>query len=312
MISLNAGALQTAAGMVARADLLGIRAGTMDCGTRIVDCGADVPGSYEAGCRLVEACCGGCAAARIEIGEFGPYAIPVLHMTVSNPAIACLGAQLPLWRVTAGGEGADAGGPGRALARKPAALYQRLNHDESAEEALITLTADWPPDESEAGILAEACRIDPAGLTLMVAPAGSIAGTVQLAGLVAATALARIMNAGYDPLRIVHLSLRVPVAPPGPDGESVRAASSLAGAACGTLHLIADGFDEALSGVVDGQGAGSAGREGRFTAPVAEASVSDLRDGSVRRFGSRDPTKILEHFGIRKRRGRTDRITEIR
>jgi methenyltetrahydromethanopterin cyclohydrolase len=298
--------------MVARADLLGIRAGTMGCGARILDFGAEVTGSYEAGCRLVEACCGGCAAARIEIGEFGPYAIPVLHMTVSNPAIACLGAQIPLWRVTAGGEGADAGGPGRALARKPAALYQRLNHEEEAEKAIICLAADWPPDESEAEIIAEACRIDPANLTLMIAPAGSITGTVQLAGLVAATALARIMNTGFDPLQIVHLALRVPVAPPGPDGEAVRAAASLAGSACGTLHLISNGFEEALAGVVDERGAAGAGREGRFTAPVAEATVSDLRDGSVRRFGSRDPTKILEHFGIRKRRTRTDRITDIR
>lgn len=312
MISLNAGALPGVSGMVARADLLGIRAWTMGCGARIVDCGTDVHGSYEAGCRLVEASCGGCASARIEIGEFGPYALPVLHMTVSNPAIACLGAQLPLWRVTAGGEGADAGGPGRALARKPAALYQRLNHDESGDEALVCLTADWQPDEGEAEIIAGACRVDPANLTLAVAPAGSIAGTVHLAGLPAATALARVMNTGFDPLRIVHLSLRVPVAPPGPDGEAVRTASSLAGSTCGTLHLIADGFDEALAGVVDGQGAGSAGREGRFTAPIAEAAISDLRDGSVRRFGSRDPTKILEHFGIRKRRTRTDRITEIR
>jgi|GEM_PF-3107592 len=312
MISLNAGAIPGVAGMVARADLLGIRTTTMACGARVIDCGADAPGSYEAGCRFVEVCCGGFAGARVEIGEFGPYAIPVLHMIVSNPAIACLGAQLPLWRVTAGGEGADAAGPGRALARKPAALYQRLKHDESAEEALICLTADWPPDETEARIIAEACQIRPANLTLMLAPAGSIAGTVQLAGLAAATALARIMNMGFDPLRFVHLALRVPVAPPGPDGERVRAAAALAGMACGTLHLIVDGFEEVLSDVVDERGTASPGREGRFTTPIAEATISDLRDGSVRRFGSRDPTKILEHFGIRKRRIRPDRIRDIR
>ncbi|WP_165394716.1 methenyltetrahydromethanopterin cyclohydrolase [Methanofollis fontis] len=314
MAGLNEGALPMVKEMTERAALLGIRAGRMKGGAMLIDCGSgrEVTGSYEAGCRTVEAACGGCARAWTGIGAIGPYTLPILQMNIASPADACLGALLPLWKVRAGGEAVSASGPGRALARRPPRIYQMIEMDEQADDAVVCLDAGWFPDDDEAGRIAEACGVGVDRLTIILAPASGIAGAVMNAALVAGTTVARLIKYGYESDRILHASLRVPVPPPSLDAERVRDAACLGGTVSGTIHLVVAGYDDAIAGCVSGRCSWTASRDTRLTAPVAELTVTDSRDGSVRRFGACDPGKALEHFGIRRRSVRPDRITAIR
>ena len=59
MPTLNERAIELCDAMVADADALGIAVSTLDCGTRIIDCGVKAPGSIEAGLRLAEVCMAG-------------------------------------------------------------------------------------------------------------------------------------------------------------------------------------------------------------------------------------------------------------
>ena len=59
MPNLNERAHELANQMAADADALGIAVSTLDCGTRIIDCGVKAPGSLEAGLQLAGICLSG-------------------------------------------------------------------------------------------------------------------------------------------------------------------------------------------------------------------------------------------------------------
>ena len=59
MKTLNEMACQICDAMAANAGALGIAVSTLECGTRIIDCGVKVAGSREAGLRLAQVCMSG-------------------------------------------------------------------------------------------------------------------------------------------------------------------------------------------------------------------------------------------------------------
>ena len=121
-ISVNRSAAPLVAALIARADALGLAVSTGAAGETLVDAGAAVTGSLEAGRLLTEICLGGLGSVAIGTDAALPNYPFNLTVQTPNPVLACLGSQYAGWMLTSG-EGDNSyfsmgSGPARALAGK--------------------------------------------------------------------------------------------------------------------------------------------------------------------------------------------------
>lgn len=202
--------------MAAEPTRFGVEVVRLPSGTRVIDCGVEAAGGYAAGLALAELCLA--RMARVTMGRvpLGPLAAPAVHVAVTTPWAACLASQYAGWKVSAGGFEALGSGPARAVAAAEP-LFARLAYREAPQPTLLALEADRQPGDEVAVAVARACGIAPADLTLLVAPTGSVAGTVQIAARSVETALHKLAEIGFDTRRVLHGFGSCPVAPPAGD-----------------------------------------------------------------------------------------------
>jgi methenyltetrahydromethanopterin cyclohydrolase len=208
-MNLNNNAVKIALEMLAMKGELGVKSLEIG-GAMVIDCGVKAKGSFEAGRLFIKACMGGLAEVSYYLSDFG---LPMVMVSTAYPALACMGAQKAGWRVKEGDYSALASGPGRILARKPRATYEKLGYEEKAEHALIALEAARYPSLEVVEKLAQACGMAAENLYLLVARTASLVGAMQVSGRAAETALYRLDKLGYDINRIDHVVATAPVAP---------------------------------------------------------------------------------------------------
>jgi methenyltetrahydromethanopterin cyclohydrolase len=80
----------------------------------IIDCGIDVPGSFEAGRLVAEICMGGLGAVGLDTIIVGGSTFPAVQVSTDNAALACIGSQAAGWNVKVEGFFALGSGPARA------------------------------------------------------------------------------------------------------------------------------------------------------------------------------------------------------
>lgn len=188
-----------------------------EAGERRIDLGASVPGCLEAGRRLGEICMGGFGTVSLTSAsglERWPLGV-VVHST--NPVIACLGSQYAGWTITdESGFFALGSGPARALSRVEE-LYKELGYIDHHHKAALVIEGDNAPPSAVATKVAAACGVKTNDLTVLYAPTGSLAGTVQIA--------ARVLEVSLHKAHALHFNLDniidgygvAPIAPPIPD-----------------------------------------------------------------------------------------------
>jgi methenyltetrahydromethanopterin cyclohydrolase len=212
MTTLNERAHKLCDTMVADAAALGISVSTLDCGTRIVDCGVKSPGSKEAGRRLAEICMAGLGSVQIipangikqdAYSWFNPGAIyPGLNSEVvsvhsEQPVAACMASQYAGWQITGEKFLAMGSGPMRAAACREE-IFKTIGHCERPHFCVGVLeTSKIPPDDVCLD-LADKCGIRPTALTLLVARTSSPAGTVQIVARSVETALHKLHELGFN------------------------------------------------------------------------------------------------------------------
>src|SRR3954452_12835200 len=202
MLSLNDRALELADRLAADAEAARVEVTTLSNGTRVIDCGAQAAGGFEAGRRFAEICMAGLGSV-----AYAPLAIegrwlPALTVTTDRPAVACLAAQYAGWRLDRDGYFAMASGPGRALIRAEA-LYEDLAWDEHASAAVLCLETREPPPAEVADHVAARAGVPPAALTLLIAPTASVAGGVQIAARGVEPAPHKLHELDFDVRRVV-------------------------------------------------------------------------------------------------------------
>src|SRR5918993_744790 len=168
-LSLNDRAMALADGLAGDAEAARVAVTTLPNGTRLIDCGAQAAGGFEAGRYFAEICMGG-------LGEvaYAPLVIegrwlPALTVTTDRPAVACLASQYAGWRIDRDGYFAMGSGPGRALIRAEE-LYDDLEWEERASAAVLCLETREPPPAGVADFVAERAGVPPSALTLLMAP----------------------------------------------------------------------------------------------------------------------------------------------
>lgn len=215
--SVNARAGKLVDDLVANAQALRCSVTTGQAGERCIDLGSSVPGSLEAGRRLGEICMGGLGTVSITSAsglERWPLGV-VVH--ASNPVVSCLGSQYAGWTITDdAGFFALGSGPARALSRVED-LYKELGYVDHHHTGALVIEGDKAPPPAVATKVAAACGIKTSDLTVLYAPTGSLAGTVQIAARVLEVALHKAHSLHFDLNNIVDGYGVAPIAPPIPD-----------------------------------------------------------------------------------------------
>lgn len=216
MISVNREAARIVEQMVARAELYGIAVTRLPGGALVLDCGVAAPGGLQAGKCLAEVCMGGLGQVTFLPLEFtaedgSSFWLPGLGVTVDQPAVGCMAAQYAGWAIKREKFFAMGSGPARALAVVEK-LYEKLGYRDHCETAAIVLETRQLPGDDVAAYIAGKCGIDPANLTILVAPTASPAGSIQISARVVETGLHKLVELGFDVTKILSGYGTAPIA----------------------------------------------------------------------------------------------------
>ncbi len=223
---------------------------TLANGTRVIDCGAEVVGGFEAGRRFAEICMAGLGTVAYTPLVMGSRWLPGLTVTTDRPAVACLAAQYAGWRLDRDGYFAMGSGPGRALIRAEK-LYDDLDWDERASAAVLCLETREPPPPEVADFVAQRAGVPGSALTLLMAPTASVAGCVQIAARVVETALHKMHEVGFDVRRVVAGYGSCPLPPVARDDMEGIGRTNDAVLYGGRVHLTVEGDDDGLRDLVE-------------------------------------------------------------
>jgi methenyltetrahydromethanopterin cyclohydrolase len=242
-LSLNDRAVQLADQLAADSQAARVAVATLSNGTRVIDCGAQAAGGFEAGRRFAEICMAGLGTVAYAPLALDGRWLPALTVTTDRPALACLGAQYAGWRIDRDGYFAMGSGPGRALIRAEE-LYDDLDVDEQANGAVLCLETREPPPAEIADFVAERAGVPASALTLLFAPTASVVGGVQIAARVVETALHKLHELEFDVRRVVAGFGTCPLPPVAGDDMKAIGRTNDAVLYGGQVHLTVEADDD--------------------------------------------------------------------
>ena len=244
--SVNALAARLVDRLVADAPALRLRVTGGPAKARVIDAGASVLGSVEAGRRIAEICLGGLGT--VSIGPAGP--LPrwpfSVHVHAWEPVLACLGSQYAGWSLSDRSEGGDffalGSGPGRAAAGLEA-VFSEIGYRDPATQIVLVLEGGSPPPAAIVREVAKATGIQPGAVTFIYAPTQSLAGGTQVVARVLEVALHKAHTVGFPLDTIVDGLGAAPLAPPSPDFVTAMGRTNDAIIYGGRVHLFVTAGD---------------------------------------------------------------------
>ena len=281
--SLNALAAPLVEALIRDAGALRLGLERLDNGALLVDAGIAATGGLEAGRRIAEICMGGLGQVTLGGplrigGAVGDWPVSV-SVGSGDPVLACLGSQYAGWDL---GEGEGTGafhalgsGPARALACREA-LFQEIDYRDRAGRTCLVLEVDRPPPRSLMERVSRDCGIAPAGLTLILTPTRSLAGTVQIVSRVLEVALHKARTLGFDLRAIRDGHGTAPVAPPAPDFLTAMGRTNDAILFAGQVHLFVTAADTQARALAERLPSGASRDYGRPFAEVFASSGYDF------------------------------------
>lgn len=249
-VSVNQLADRLLARLRADADRLRVAVARDERGVTIVDAGIAVPGSIDAGLLVAEVCMGGLGEVRLVAGARQGWP-SWLQVRSSQPVIACLASQYAGWSLSASKEEtggkkffALGSGPARALAGKEA-IFDDIGYRDRSDQGALVLEVDRAPPPIVIDKLLRDCNLAPEGLTLVVTPTTSLAGTTQVVARVLEVALHRAHALGFALENVIEGSAVAPLPIPSPDGVQAMGRTNDAILYGGQVHLTVRGEAEA-------------------------------------------------------------------
>ncbi|CAB3287256.1 Methenyltetrahydromethanopterin cyclohydrolase [Methanocaldococcus lauensis] len=216
MLSVNKKALEIVNNMISKKEELNIEVIKLENGATVLDCGVNVPGSWEAGKLFTKVCLGGLAHVGISLSPSGfeDINLPFVKVKTSHPAIATLGSQKAGWAVKVGKYFAMGSGPARALAKKPKKTYEEIGYEDDADVAVLCLEASKLPNEEVADYVAKECNVEPENVYLLVAPTSSLVGSIQISGRVVENGTYKMLEClEFDVTKVKYAAGLAPIAP---------------------------------------------------------------------------------------------------
>jgi methenyltetrahydromethanopterin cyclohydrolase len=200
----------------------------------------------------------------------------------SQPVLACLGSQYAGWSLAASKEETGGkkffslgSGPARALAGKEA-LFGELGYRDRAEAGVLVLEVDRVPPKVIVDKLLRDCALPPQGLTLILTPTTSPAGTTQVVARVLEVALHKAHELGFALANIVDGAATAPLPSPSPDGVVAMGRTNDAILYGGRVHLTVTGSDEAARELARQLPSRNSRDHGRSFADIFKAAEYDF------------------------------------
>jgi methenyltetrahydromethanopterin cyclohydrolase len=218
--TLNERAQRLADHMAANAALQRIEVQQTAAGARIIDCGVKTEGGLQAGLGLARVCLSGLADVTLFPGGVGDLPAPLVQVMTDAPVLACMGSQYAGWQVALGKYFAMASGPIRAAYGKEE-LYDQLPGREKAPVAVGVLETRKLPGDDVIAYLAEKLEMPPTKLTLLTAPAFSLAGNLQVVARALETALHKLHELKFDLSQVVSGIGVAPLPPVGRTNDAI-------------------------------------------------------------------------------------------
>jgi methenyltetrahydromethanopterin cyclohydrolase len=166
-------------------------------GSRLLDCGLNSPGGLQAGLALACVCLADRAEVSLVPSGLPDVPGPAVQVCTDDPVLACMASQYAGWQVAVGKFFAMGSGPMRAAYGKEA-LFDHIPGRERPAVAVGVLETRKPPTEEVVNYLAERLQLPASQLTLLFAPAASLAGTVQVVARSLETALHKMHELKFD------------------------------------------------------------------------------------------------------------------
>jgi methenyltetrahydromethanopterin cyclohydrolase len=185
-------------------------------GARVLDCGVRAEGGLQAGLALARVCLAGQAEVGLVPGEVGDTPCAVVQVATDHPVLACMASQYAGWQIEVGKFFAMGSGPMRAAYGKED-LFDHIPGREQPPVAVGVLESGKLPTEEVVAHLAERLALPAAKLTLLVAPASSLAGATQVVARSLETALHKLHELKFDVNRVVSGLGSAPLPPPAAD-----------------------------------------------------------------------------------------------
>jgi methenyltetrahydromethanopterin cyclohydrolase len=171
-------------------------------GGTCLDFGIEAPGSLEAGRLLAEVCLGGWGEVRLAPPRRETPGERTIVVESLQPIAACMASQYAGWQVSVGDFFAMGSGPMRAhYGKEP--LFETLPGKETAPMAVGVLETRKVPDDKVILHLSEKLNLPPDKITLLVAPAASLAGNVQIVARSVETALHKLHHLKFNMKQVV-------------------------------------------------------------------------------------------------------------
>jgi methenyltetrahydromethanopterin cyclohydrolase len=215
-MTLNERAQRLADYLAANAATLRVLETKTASGARILDCGINTAGGMQAGLGLAKVCLAGHAEVNLVPGSVGDLPCVQVAVATDNPVPACMASQYAGWQISVGKFFGMGSGPMRAAYGKEA-LFDKIGGREHPPVAVGVLETRKIPDDAVIDFLCEKLALPPSKLTLLVAPASSLSGTVQVVARSLETALHKLLELGFDLNCVVSGFGSAPLPPPGHD-----------------------------------------------------------------------------------------------
>jgi methenyltetrahydromethanopterin cyclohydrolase len=309
-MTLNELAMERADLLAAKAAVWRVAVSTVS-GARIIDCGGAVPGGLQAGLQMARVCTAGLADIDIEPGPDGP----LIQVFSDDPVRACLASQYAGWQIKVGKFFAMGSGPMRAAYGKEA-VFEHIPHGrEKPPVAVGVLEARSHPTQEVVAYLAERLPNSIEKITLLVAPASSMAGTIQVVARSLETALHKLHELKFDLSQVVSGYGVAPLPPVAADEVKAIGWTNDAILYGGRVVLWVRADDEVLASVgpkvpstaSPDHGAPFAELFARYQGdfykidPVlfspAIVEFRNLKTGRTHRFGRMEPEVLRKSFG---------------
>jgi methenyltetrahydromethanopterin cyclohydrolase len=135
-------------------------------------------------------------------GDIGGVVCPHVQVVTDAPVAACMAAQYAGWQIAVGKFFAMGSGPMRAAYGKEP-LFDSIPGREESPVAVGVLETRKLPDDAVISFLAERLKLGPKSITLLAAPASSLAGTIQVVARSLETAIHKLHEIKFDLSQVV-------------------------------------------------------------------------------------------------------------
>jgi methenyltetrahydromethanopterin cyclohydrolase len=283
-------------------------------GARVIDCGGAVTGSLAAGLAMARTCLADLADVTYVPCPIPEVGGPAVQVVTDDPVRACLASQYAGWQISVGKYFAMGSGPMRALSAREE-LFQHIPGKEESREAVGVLeTRKHPTEEVIAAIVSRLPTVAE-HLSVLVAPASSIAGTTQVVARSVETALHKLHELKFDVTQVVSGHGVAPLPPVAADELKAIGRTNDAILYGGTVTLWVRADDEVIAQIGPKVPSSSSKDHGALFAELfarygdfykidpllfspAVVEFRNLKTGSCQRFGKVEAGLIRKSFGL--------------